>query len=119
MNLTTELLLNLKLTTRINGVMSERNEPAIPAGDDADDMEGIIIKALRFPGVTPVKLSDGIFTVVLSSVYLLLHVKTWRKMIRIGLGRELIPILSKTTQNTLILSLSMLIGFLIGTVFPI
>lgn len=60
-NLTTELLLNLKLTTRINGVMSERNEPAIPAGDDADDMEGIIIKALRFPGVTPVKLSDGTY----------------------------------------------------------
>jgi len=60
-----------------------------------------------------------VFTVVLSSVYLLLHIKTWREMIRIGQGRELIPILGKTARNTLILSLSMLIGFLIGTVFPI
>jgi len=60
-----------------------------------------------------------VFTVVLSSVYLLLHIKTWREMIRIGLGRELIPILGKTARNTLILSLSMLIGFLIGKVFPI
>lgn len=58
-NLTTNLLSNLKLTTRASGIMSNRNEPAVPAGDDVADMNGIIIKALRFPGVTPVKLSNG------------------------------------------------------------
>ena len=60
-NLITELLSNLKLTTRINGVMSERREPAVPAGDDVSNMMGIILKSLRFPGITPVKLSDGLY----------------------------------------------------------
>lgn len=59
LNLTTDLLSNLQLTARLSGVMSERNEPAIPAGDDATDMTGIVIKALRFPGLSPVKLSNG------------------------------------------------------------
>ncbi|MDD4800653.1 MAG: SusC/RagA family TonB-linked outer membrane protein [Proteiniphilum sp.] len=58
-NLTTELLSNLKLTTRVNGIFSKRNEPSVPAGDDVEDMKGIILKALRFPGLNPIKLSTG------------------------------------------------------------
>ena len=60
-NITNELSPVLKLTTRLSGVSEERKEPNVVAGDDVSGMEGIIIKALRFPGINPTVLSDGSF----------------------------------------------------------
>lgn len=58
-NFSTQLRSNLKFTLRGSGILSERNEPAVPAGDDVEDMNGIIMKALRFPGLQEVKTEKG------------------------------------------------------------
>ena len=60
-NLSTQLLSNLKLTTRLSGVYLDLDEPSVPAGDEQSTMLGIIYKALRMPGLTPSILSDGSF----------------------------------------------------------
>lgn len=60
-NLINEILLGLKLTSRLSGVYGNRKEPMAPGGDDADNMLVLIQKALRFPGLTPTILSDGSF----------------------------------------------------------
>jgi len=60
-NLTNQLLPNLKLTTRISGVSANVNEPAVPGGDEQHAMLGLISKAIRMPGLTPSILSDGSF----------------------------------------------------------
>lgn len=61
MNVTNQLLPNLKLATRLSGVYGIVNEPAVPGGDDQQSMLGIIAKAIRMPGLTPSILSDGSF----------------------------------------------------------
>ena len=60
-NVINELSSNLKLTTRLFGLSSQRNEPLPAAGDDANDMMSLIGKAVRSPGLTPSILSDGSF----------------------------------------------------------
>lgn len=60
-NVINELSSKLKLTTRLSGLSSQRNEPLPAAGDDGDNLLSLISKAVRFPGLTPSILSDGSF----------------------------------------------------------
>lgn len=63
-NLTNQLLPNLKLTTRASGIYSKRKEPSVPGGNPAaNNMLGAIQLAFRFPGLTPSILSDGSYAV--------------------------------------------------------
>jgi 1,4-dihydroxy-2-naphthoate octaprenyltransferase len=52
---------------------------------------------------------------VLPFVYLFFHIKTWREMIRIGSGKQLIGVLEKTSRNVLIFGLALALGLAIGT----
>lgn len=59
-NMTSQLLSNLKLITRISGVTSKIKEPAIPGGKDAGRMEnGILRNAFRYPSIYAGKLFNG------------------------------------------------------------
>lgn len=58
-NLINQLSPNLKLTTRLSGVLTDTKEPNVPGGDDASGMIGIIQKAVRFPGIYPTRISTG------------------------------------------------------------
>ena len=60
-NLTTDISKNVILTTRLAGMKSKRNEPSTPGAMDSGGVGGIIINALRYPGLWPTKLSDGEF----------------------------------------------------------
>lgn len=63
-NLTNQLLPNLKLTTRASGIYSMRKEPSVPGGNPAaSNMLNTIQLAFRFPGLTPSVLSDGSYAV--------------------------------------------------------
>lgn len=59
LNLITDILSNLTITTRLSGVYSTVNEPSVPGGPDVDDVTGIIQKASRYPGLYASKLSNG------------------------------------------------------------
>ncbi|GBU07691.1 SusC/RagA family TonB-linked outer membrane protein [Bacteroidales bacterium] len=61
LNLVSDLLPNLKITTRLSGIYSMRNEPSVPGGIDADNVMGIAEYAVRFPGLHPTKLSNGTY----------------------------------------------------------
>ncbi len=58
-NLATDILSNLTVTTRLSGVYSTVNEPSVPGGPDVNDVTGIIQKAVRFPGLYATKLLNG------------------------------------------------------------
>lgn len=60
-NLVNEILPRLTLTSRISGLHSLRKEPMVTGGDDATDMEDLIQKAVRFPGLTPTLTTNGVF----------------------------------------------------------
>ncbi len=60
-NIVNGLAPKLKLTTRLSGTYGIRKEPNIIGNDDAKGMEGIIQKAVRFPGLYPTVLSGGSF----------------------------------------------------------
>lgn len=63
-NLTTKLADKLTLKTFLSGIVSNRNEPAVPGGfDGPGGMNSIIQQALRFPGLWPTKMSDGSYGV--------------------------------------------------------
>ena len=51
LNLITDILSNLTVTTRLSGVYSTVNEPSVPGGPDVEDVTGIIQEASRYPGV--------------------------------------------------------------------
>ncbi|MDR0927665.1 MAG: 1,4-dihydroxy-2-naphthoate polyprenyltransferase [Ignavibacteria bacterium] len=59
-------------------------------------------------------LEEVFLAAVLPLLYLLLHIATWREMVRIGSGAELVVILGKTARNVLIFGLTISIGLLIG-----
>jgi 1,4-dihydroxy-2-naphthoate octaprenyltransferase len=60
-------------------------------------------------------LADNtVWAAVLPFVYLLPHIKTWREMVRIGSGKELIAILGKTALNALAFGGLLALGLLIG-----
>ncbi len=58
-NFTINLSDNLSISANLHALLSERNEPTTPGGEDVESMEYIILKALRFPGIKPTKLSTG------------------------------------------------------------
>jgi len=45
-------------------------------------------------------------------VYLFFHIKTWREMVRIGSGKQLIGVLEKTARNVLIFGLLLALGLI-------
>ena len=51
---------------------------------------------------------------LLPFIYLFLHLKTWREMVRIGSGKQLIGVLEKTARNVLIFGLLLASGLMIG-----
>ena len=55
-----------------------------------------------------------IWACILPLLYLPMHFKTWREMVRIFQGRALNGILGKTSRNMLIFALLLAIGFIIG-----
>ena len=60
-------------------------------------------------------LTDNtVWASVLPFVYLFLHVKTWREMVRIGSGKELVGILGKTALNALLFGVLLSLGIMIS-----
>lgn len=58
-NIVNDILSNLKLTTRLSGVMDTRNEPYAPGSLSSTNMLSLIGDAVRFPGIYPTVLSNG------------------------------------------------------------
>lgn len=59
-------------------------------------------------------LSGTCWAAVLPCIYLLIHLLTWREMVRIYKGKELIPILQKTARNALLFAILLSIGLVLG-----
>lgn len=55
-----------------------------------------------------------VWAAVLPQVYLVLHIRAWRRMVRIRRGRELNAVLGLTGRNILLFSLLLSAGFLLG-----
>ena len=58
-NMTSQLAPKLKLITRVSGVNSKIEEPAVPGGKDVSRMEGIIRNTVRYPSLYAGRLSNG------------------------------------------------------------
>lgn len=58
-NLSVDLTDKLTVATNIHALVSQRDEPNAPAGEDISGMDQIILKAVRFPGVHPTRTSKG------------------------------------------------------------
>lgn len=59
---------------------------------------------------------NAVWAAVLPFVYLFLHIQTWREMIRIGSGKQLIGALEKTARNVLIFGILLFVGFLVSSI---
>lgn len=60
LNLSVSLNEKLRLTTRLSGIITGTEEPAIPGGfDGGSDMTHIVAQALRYPGIWSSIASDG------------------------------------------------------------
>ncbi len=57
--------------------------------------------------------TDSIYAAILPILYLPFHIQTWRKMIRIFKGKELIPVLQNTSKNVLIFAILLSIGLIV------
>lgn len=58
---------------------------------------------------------DGrLWAFVLPLIYLALHIKTYRHMVKIGEGRELNKILAETARNIFVYGLSVAVGLILG-----
>ena len=51
---------------------------------------------------------------VFPAIFLIFHIATWRKMIAIGSGRELVPVLEQTAGNALIFGLTLSAGLVLS-----
>lgn len=58
LNLVTDILPNLTITTRLSGVYSTRKEPVGYLGD-GNDMLGLILSSIRVPGLWATRLANG------------------------------------------------------------
>ena len=58
--------------------------------------------------------SGAMFIGLISVLYLLLHITTWREMIRIDHGRELNKILGLTSRNLLVFAVLYVVGLIFG-----
>lgn len=60
-------------------------------------------------------LKDGyILAALLPQLYLILHIKTWRRMVRIHSGRELNSILGETSRNMLVMGVLLSVGMILS-----
>lgn len=60
---------------------------------------------------------SAVLAATLPAIYLIFHIVTWRKMVVIGSGRELIPILEQTARNVLIFGLLLSVGLTLSQGF--
>lgn len=74
----------------------------------------LLLGAAAF-GCTLLLSAGGRPWTLLTAPVLLLHLATWRKMVRIGRGRELNRCLGETARNILLFGLLLTIGLLLGT----
>ena len=68
----------------------------------------LVIVALVFA------VGGHVWAAVLPQVYLVLHIRAWRRMVRIRRGRGLNAVLGLTGRNILLFSLLLSAGFLLG-----
>lgn len=59
LNLTTNIRENLKLTTRLSAIQTADKQPGAPATLDFVDMGGLIAQVIRYPSISPIRLSNG------------------------------------------------------------
>lgn len=59
LNLNAKLTHNLTLATSLSGMTSDRHEPSTPGSLDAGGYSGIMLAALRYPGLLPTYMQDG------------------------------------------------------------
>ena len=59
LNMVTDLWKNVTLTSRIQGVYGDREQPNVPYGKDSSGLNAIISNSLRWPGTVPTVLSNG------------------------------------------------------------
>jgi 1,4-dihydroxy-2-naphthoate octaprenyltransferase len=53
---------------------------------------------------------------LLPFIYLIFHIKTWKKMVSLDQGSKLIGILGETSRNTLIFGLTLVTGLILSAV---
>lgn len=59
LNLNAKLTNDLSMGIRLNGIASDRHEPSTPGSLDTSGYAGIMLAALRYPGLLPSYMSDG------------------------------------------------------------
>lgn len=59
LNLNAKLTNDLSMGIRLNGMASDRHEPSTPGSLDTSGYAGIMLAALRYPGLLPSYMSDG------------------------------------------------------------
>ena len=59
LNLNAKLTKDLSMGIRLNGMASDRHEPSTPGSLDSGGYAGIMLAALRYPGLLPSYMSDG------------------------------------------------------------
>nr|WP_278843886.1 TonB-dependent receptor [Hoylesella timonensis] len=59
LNLNAEITKDLSMGIRLNGMASDRHEPSTPGALDTGGYAGIMLAALRYPGLLPSYMSDG------------------------------------------------------------
>lgn len=59
LNLNAKLTKDLSMGIRLNGMASDRHEPSTPGSLDTGGYAGIMLAALRYPGLLPSYMSDG------------------------------------------------------------
>lgn len=59
LNLNAKITKNLSMGIRLNGMANDRHEPSTPGSLDSGGYAGIMLAALRYPGLLPSYMSDG------------------------------------------------------------
>lgn len=59
LNLNAKITKDLSMGIRLNGMASDRHEPSTPGSLDSGGYAGIMLAALRYPGLLPSYMSDG------------------------------------------------------------
>ena len=59
LNLNAKITKDLSMGIRLNGMASDRHEPSTPGSLDTGGYAGIMLAALRYPGLLPSYMSDG------------------------------------------------------------
>src|SRR5690606_30165206 len=59
LNIVSKIRENLKITTRLNGTITDDKQPNVPATLDFSGMTSLIAQVIRYPSIYPISLSDG------------------------------------------------------------